>query len=90
MELVGVIFRVYIFLGTRNMNTRFVLKPEVELMVFLRMRSKKYHEKRRKCHKMEHVGVIYRVYIFLGTRNMNTRYILKPEVGLVVFVRMRN
>ncbi len=51
MVLVRVIFRVYIFFSTQNMNTRSILKPEVELMLFLRTRNQKNHEKRRKCHK---------------------------------------
>ena len=33
--------RVYMFFGTRSPNFRSILKPEVELMVFLRMRSDK-------------------------------------------------
>ena len=33
--------RVYMFFGTRSSNLRSILKPEVELMVFLRMRSDK-------------------------------------------------
>ena len=39
---------VYMFFGTGNPNLRSILKPEVELMVFLRMRSNKITKKRRK------------------------------------------
>ena len=34
--------RVYMFFGTGNPNLRSILKLEVELMVFLRMRSNKF------------------------------------------------
>ncbi len=37
----GLISRVYMFFGTENPNLRSILKSEVELMVFLRMRSNK-------------------------------------------------
>ncbi len=33
--------RLYMFFGTRSPNLMSILKPEVELMVFLRMRSNK-------------------------------------------------
>ena len=33
--------RVYMFFGTGSPNLRSILKPEVELFVFLRMRSEK-------------------------------------------------
>ncbi len=33
--------RVYMFFGTMSPNLTSILKPEVELMVFLRMRSDK-------------------------------------------------
>ena len=41
MQFEGPIFRVYMFFGTENPNLRSILKPEVELMVFLCMRSNK-------------------------------------------------
>ena len=41
--------RVYKFFGTDNPNLRSILKPEVELMVFLRMRSKKNTKNAVKC-----------------------------------------
>jgi hypothetical protein len=40
--------RVYMFFGTRSPNFRSILKPEVESMVFLRMRSDKITKKREK------------------------------------------
>ncbi len=39
MQFKRLISCVYKFLGTGNPNFRSILKPEVELMVFLRMRS---------------------------------------------------
>ena len=41
MRLEDIISRMYMFFGTRNPNLTSILKPEVELMVFLRMRSNK-------------------------------------------------
>ena len=41
MQFKGLISRMYMFFGTRNPNLRSILKPEVDLMVFLRMRSDK-------------------------------------------------
>jgi len=37
------------FFGTGNPNLRSILKPEVELMVFLRMRSNKNITNAEKC-----------------------------------------
>ncbi len=91
MELGGLISRVYMFFGTRNPILWSTLKPEVELMVFLRMRSQKKITKNAVIAiKMELVRVIFRVSIFFGTQNMNMRCILKPEVELMVFQRMRS
>ncbi len=36
--------RMYMFFGMRNPNLRSILKPEVKLVVFLRMRSEKITE----------------------------------------------
>ena len=36
--------RVYLFFGTESPNLRYIWKPEVELIVFLRMRSDKITE----------------------------------------------
>ena len=69
---------------------RSMLQPEVELMVFLRMRSKTTQEKRQKHHKMQVEGQSSHEYIFFGTRNSNLRSTLKPEVELMVFLRMRS
>jgi hypothetical protein len=41
MPLEGQIPRMYMFLETVNPNLRFILKPEVEVMAFLRTRSNK-------------------------------------------------
>ncbi len=41
MQFEGLISRVYMFFGTGNPKMRSILKPEVELMVFLRIRSNK-------------------------------------------------
>jgi hypothetical protein len=37
------------YFGTRNPNLRSILKPEVELIVFLRMRSNKITKNGEKC-----------------------------------------
>ena len=39
----------YMFFGTRKPNLRSILKPEVELIVFLRMRSNKMTKNGEKC-----------------------------------------
>jgi len=39
MQFGGLLYREYVFFGTMNPNVRSILKPEVNLMVFLRMRS---------------------------------------------------
>ena len=68
-----------------------ILKPEVELMVFLRMRSDKITKKRRKMSsKCSFKAQFSRVCMFFGTRNPNSRSILKPEVELMVCLRMRS
>ena len=69
---------------------RSILKPEVELMVFLRMRSNKITKNGENALKMQFFGLVYRVYMFFGTRNPNFRSILKPEVELMVFLRTRS
>ena len=67
-----------------------ILKSEVELMVFLRMRSNKITKTAKNAPKMRVEGLISRLYMFFGTRNPNLRSILKPEVELLVFLRMRS
>ncbi len=42
------ISREYMFFGTRNPNLKSILKPKVELIVFLRMLSNKNMKKRQK------------------------------------------
>jgi len=40
---------MYMFFGAENPKLRSILKPEVELMVFLRMRSNKITKNAEKC-----------------------------------------
>ncbi len=49
MQFKGLISRVYMFFGTGNPNARSILKPEVDLMLYLRMRSNKITKKAAKC-----------------------------------------
>ena len=53
MQYVGLISRVYMFFGTGNPNLRSILKPEVELMVFLRMRNNKITKDGENAPKMQ-------------------------------------
>ena len=78
------------FFGTGNPNLRSILKPEVELMVFLRMRSNKITKTKKNVIKIQFGGLISRVYMFFSTRNPNLRSVLKPEVELMGFLRMRS
>ena len=78
------------FFGTGNPNMRSILKPEVELMVFLRMRSDKITKNAENVLKIQFKGLIFRMYMFFGAGNPNMRSILKPEVELMVFLRMRS
>ena len=66
------------------------MKPEVELMVFLRMRSDKITKNGENAPKMRFEGLISRMYMFVGAGNPNLRSVLKPKVELVVFLRMRS
>ncbi len=90
MQFKGLISRLYTFLDTGNPNFWSILKPEVELMVFLRMRSNKITTDGENALKMQFEGLISRVYMFFGTGNPYLRSILKPEVDLMVFMRMRS
>ncbi len=49
MQFEGLISRLYMLFGTRNPNLRPILKPEVELMVLLRMRWNKITKNCEKC-----------------------------------------
>ncbi len=49
MQFKRLISRAYKFFGTGSPNLRSILKPEVELMVFLRMRSDKIKKNGEKC-----------------------------------------
>ena len=64
MRSEGVISRVYMFLGTRNPNLRSISKPDVDLMVFLRMSSNKITKNGEKAPKMQFEGLISSIYIF--------------------------
>ncbi len=81
--------RVYMFFGTRNPNLTSILKPEVELMVFLRMRSNKITKTPKHVFKLQFEGLISHVYMCFGTGNPNLKSILIPEVVSTVFLRMR-
>ena len=81
---------MYMFFGTGSTNSRSILKAEVELAVFLRMRSDKITKNGKNSPKMHFDFLISRMYMFFGTRNPNLRSILEPEVELMVFLRKRN
>ena len=49
IQFKGLISYAYMFFGTGNPNLRSILKPEVELIVFLRMRSNEITKKTVKC-----------------------------------------
>jgi len=85
MQFEGLSSRAYMFFGTGNPNLRSILKPEVELMVFLRTRSNKLTKNAENVLKIQFEGLISRAYMFFGTGNPKTRSILKPEVSLLVF-----
>jgi hypothetical protein len=78
------------FFGTRSPNLRSILKPEVDLMVFLRMRNDKITKTTKNAIKMQFEWLISGAYMSFGTRSPNLRFILKPEVDLMVFSRMRS
>ncbi len=78
------------FFDTGNPNVRSILKPEVELMVPLRMRSNTITKYAENVIKIQFEDPISRANMFFGTRNPNLRSILKPKVELVVFLRMRS
>ncbi len=67
------------FFGTGNQNLRSILKPEVELTVFLRMRSNEITKNSENVIKIQFEGLISRLYMFLGTINPNLRSVLKQE-----------
>ncbi len=50
---------MYMFFGTGNQNVRSILTPEVELMVFLRMRSDKIAKRPSKCRLWATIPDIY-------------------------------
>ena len=81
---------VHMFFGTGSPNLRSILKPEVNLMLFLRMRSNKIANTAKNVLKIQFEGTVSRVYMVFGTANPNLASILKPEVELMVFLRMRS
>ena len=53
------------FFGTRNPNLRSILKPKVELMVFLRMRSDKIKKNGENALEMQFQSPVFAyVYVF--------------------------
>jgi len=57
--------RMYMLFGTRNPNLGSILKPEVELMVFLRMRSNKITKNGENAIKMQFQSQISAsIYVF--------------------------
>ncbi len=77
------------FFGAGNPNLRSILKPEVELMVFCACAVIKSRKTLENVLKIQFKGLISRMYMFFGAGNPNLRSILKPEVELMVFLRMR-
>ncbi len=61
MQFEGIISRANMFFGSRYQNVRSILKPEVEFMVFLRMRSKKITKTLENVLKVQFNGQISRV-----------------------------
>ena len=90
MQFEGLISRVYMFFGTQSPNFGSILKSGVDLMVFLRMRSDKITKTAKNALKMQFECLISRVCMFLGMGTPNLRSILKPEVELMAFLRMRS
>ncbi len=70
MQFEGLIPLVHMFHGPRNPNLRSILKPELELMVFLRMRSNKIKQMAENALKMQFEGLISHVYIFFLARGI--------------------
>ena len=60
------------------------MKPEANLMVFLRMRSNQITKQDEKALQMQLEDIISRVCMLFGMRNPNLRSIFKPEVELMV------
>ena len=90
MQFEGLIPPIYMFFDTGNPTLRFNLKPEVELIVILRMRSNKVTKNQKNARKMPFEGLISRMYMFFDTGNPNLRSIVKQKVELRAFLRMRS
>mgnify|MGYP003417939622 FL=1 len=71
-----------------NLRSIFILKPEVKVMVFQRMRSDKITKNGENALKMQFEGLIS-ACIYLSKRGIRKRSILKPKVEVVVFLRIR-
>ncbi len=71
--------RMYMFFGTWSPNLRFILKPKVELMVFLRMRSEKITKNGENTLKMQFSGPVSAcIYVF---RPEKSEYMVQFETG---------
>ncbi len=70
MQFVGLISRVYMFFGTGNPNFGSILKPEVELMVFLRMRNDKITKNGENCPQIAVLRPDFRVCICFSVRGV--------------------
>ncbi len=62
--------RGYMFFGTRSPNLTSILKPEVELVLFLRMHSDKITKNGETCPKNAVLKPIVCVYICLSVRGI--------------------
>ncbi len=63
------------FFGMGNPNLRSILKPEVELLVSLRMRRDKITKNAENVLKIQFKGLIFRMNMFSGAGNPNMRSI---------------
>ena len=90
MPFKGLVSRIYMFFDTGNPNLWSILKPEVELMVFLRMHSNKITKNYKNALKTQFEGLISRMYMFFDTGNPNLRSIVKQKVELRAFLRMHS
>jgi len=77
------------FFGTGNPTFGFILKPEVELVVFLRMGSNKITKNCESVLEMQFEGLVSRVYVFRHNES-ELEVHFEKEVELMVFLRMRS
>ena len=71
---------MYMLFDTGNPNFWSILKPEVELMVFLRMRSKKSCKTAENGLKMQSEGLISRVCVYVF-RHAKSEFEVHFETG---------